>query len=237
MAERRLLIADSNEDIRSALAQELQCYPNTRICGTGTEALTMIRQEPPDILVLDLMLPVVDGLTVLETIRSEGIRPLVLVVSSYISEYVQYAAFQLGIASLLLKPVSLSAVLSRIRSMDQFLDYDIPTRAPQDILDILLIPLGIPPEDRYYARLKDTLVNFSKDLSQHLGKEVYPPICKAHNISADALDSGLHRLITQGWKNGSRDIWLHLFPDATTKPPCNRVFLKKLAANLKDCQE
>lgn len=237
MAARKILIADGNEDFRSTLLQELYHYPNTRCCGTGPEALAMIRQDPPEILVLDLMLPVVDGLTVLETIRAEGFRPLVLVISSFISKYVQYSTFQLGIASLLLKPCPLPVILSRIRSMDQFLQCDLPPKTSQDILDILLIPLGIPPEDLYYARLKDTLEIFSQDLTQHLGKEVYPPVCQSHSISADALDTGLHRIITQGWKNGSREVWLHLFPDAGKKPPCNRVFLKKLAAVLKETME
>ncbi len=63
---RKLLIADCSEDYRTALANALTDHYHVLCCRTGTEALDILRRENPDILVLDLMLPELDGLTLLE---------------------------------------------------------------------------------------------------------------------------------------------------------------------------
>ena len=85
---RKILIADCNEDYRVALTAALKdCY-HVRSCRTGTEAWTLLNQEQPDIFILDLMLPELDGLTLLERIYAKGLRPVVLAVTPIISTYV-----------------------------------------------------------------------------------------------------------------------------------------------------
>jgi len=75
---RKLLIADCNEDYRTALAAALGSQYHVLCCRSGTEALALLYQEHPDIFVLDLMLPELDGLTLLERVSANGICPMVL---------------------------------------------------------------------------------------------------------------------------------------------------------------
>ena len=73
---RKLLIADCNEDYRTALDNALKDQYHVLCCRTGTEAWELLHREHPDIFVLDLMLPELDGLTLLERCCADGIRPI-----------------------------------------------------------------------------------------------------------------------------------------------------------------
>lgn len=235
MIARKLLIADSNEAFRTALSQRLCQYHYVCCCSTGTMALALSRQQAPDILVLDLMLDEIDGLSVLKTLCAEGRYPQVLIVSSYIPPYISEMAQELGVKAVFLKTTPLDILLQQLEDMGRYLS--IQTNEQDRILDMLLLPLGFSAQDLYYPKLKDTLVVLSRDLAQHLGKEVYPPICARYQISIDALDSGLHRLITHSWRRGQQELWLTHFPGAVKKPPCNKIFLKRMAMLLRGILE
>ena len=72
----KLLIADCSEDYRLALSAVLSGQYQVLCCRSGTEALTLLHQERPDILVIDLMLPELDGVTVLERAQADNIQKL-----------------------------------------------------------------------------------------------------------------------------------------------------------------
>ena len=101
---RKLLIADCSEEYQSALTAALQGSYHVLCCHTGTEAWILLHQEHPDIFVLDLMLPLLDGVTLLERARSEGIQPLILAVTPFFSPYIESCAQRLGIQYLIRKP-------------------------------------------------------------------------------------------------------------------------------------
>ena len=82
---RKLLIADCNEDYRAALAAALSSQYHVLCSRTGTEALALLYQEQPDIFLLDLMLPELDGLTLLERAYADNIRPMVLAATPILS--------------------------------------------------------------------------------------------------------------------------------------------------------
>ena len=75
MDARKLLIADGNEEFRRALAAELQGAYHVRCCDDGKEALSLLRSFAPDVLVLDLMLPGLDGISLLQSAAASGLVP------------------------------------------------------------------------------------------------------------------------------------------------------------------
>ena len=93
----KLLIADCSEEYRTALTAALQDRYHIRCCRTGTEAWTLLHQERPDILLLDLMLPELDGITLLERICADGIHPMVLALTPLWTDYVYGCTQQLGV--------------------------------------------------------------------------------------------------------------------------------------------
>ena len=112
-----VLIADSAEDFCNALAAALQRAEGFQVVGTaadGEQAIRLIGERKPDVLVLDLMLSKQDGISVLKAISGMDRRPVTLATSAFLTEYVSSAAANLGVRYLMLKPCDMTALVERL---------------------------------------------------------------------------------------------------------------------------
>ena len=114
----RVLIADDDRAIRESLARalELEGYAVTA-CADGAAALAAVREAEPDVLVLDLMMPSVDGLTVCRVLRSEGDRTPLLLLTAHTETSDRVAGLDAGADDYLPKPFDLDELLARIRAL------------------------------------------------------------------------------------------------------------------------
>ena len=85
---RKLLIAEGSEELRQALAQSLDGEFTVQTCADGEAARKLLHDFLPDLVVLDLMLPEIDGITLLRCMAAEKIRPAVLVTLAYQSPFI-----------------------------------------------------------------------------------------------------------------------------------------------------
>ena len=107
-----VMIADNTEEFCSSLVTTLQRSEGFRVVGIandGEQAVRMIMETKPQILVLDLMLAKRDGLSVLKSISSMDNKPMVLATSGFITDYVASAAANLGVRYLMLKPCDMNS--------------------------------------------------------------------------------------------------------------------------------
>lgn len=114
----RVLIADDHPLIRSGLARLVSGEPDLELVGTaadGLRAVELAESEQPDVVVLDLSMPGMDGVAAAAEIRRLSPRARVLVLSSYVQEAVVSAAFTAGVHGYLLKNVSSFEVIDGIR--------------------------------------------------------------------------------------------------------------------------
>jgi two-component system, LytTR family, response regulator AlgR len=113
----RVLIADDEPIARQILAELLEGLPGVEVAGeaqSGTQALELIAQHQPDVVLLDLEMPDIDGFSVARSLR--GGEPAVIFVTAYSHRAVD--AFELGAADYLLKPVRrerLEAALRKVK--------------------------------------------------------------------------------------------------------------------------
>ena len=116
-----ILIADSSEEFRSTLTNALQGNYRLFSCRSGKEALDLALETPPDILILDLMLPELDGISLLQLLFASGIRPLVLATTKLYNDYVVDATAKLGVEYLMIKPCDIRAVVGRVKDLSNSL--------------------------------------------------------------------------------------------------------------------
>ena len=83
-----LLIVDGSDEFRAALSQALQNHFRIHCCKTGKEALEYALRQHPDVMVLDLMLPGLDGFSLLTSLRDAHICPIVLATTRLLSDYI-----------------------------------------------------------------------------------------------------------------------------------------------------
>lgn len=113
---RKILIATACEATSTELSNALSQY-EVHVCNTGTAALAMLETLRPDILILDLMLPIMDGLTVL---RKSNFRPhTILACTNIIAAFVLQAAAEVGVQDVLLIPCSIRYIIKRLDALTE----------------------------------------------------------------------------------------------------------------------
>ena len=111
-------MADDDRAIRESLATALELAGyEVRSCADGVQALTATRAEPFDLIVLDVMMPGVDGLGVCSVLRAEGNRVPILMVTARTETADRVAGLDAGADDYVLKPYDLDELLARIRAM------------------------------------------------------------------------------------------------------------------------
>ena len=115
-----VFIADSAEDFCIGLSAALQRDQGFQVVGTandGEQAIRLITERKPDVLVLDLMLSKQDGIAVLKAIAGMDRKPVTLATSGFVTEYVSSAVANLGVRYLMLKPCDITALVERLEEI------------------------------------------------------------------------------------------------------------------------
>lgn len=228
---RKLLIADCNEDYRTALAATLSSQYHVLCCRSGTEALSALFQEHPDILILDLMLPELDGLTLLERISANGICPMVLAATPILSDYVFSCAQRLGIEYLIRKPCAIEAIASRVRDLSQRLKAPEPKTDPVGFVTGLLLSLDISTKHNGFAYLREAILLMAKDPAQSVTKMLYPEVARICGCNKENVERSIRTALDRAWEKRDCEKWQRYFPNAQQRPS-NAVFISRLTEAL-----
>jgi len=236
MDSRKLLIADGSEEFRSALADTLQGAYCIRVCGDGQEALSMLRSFHPDILVLDLMVPGLDGISLLHAAAADGISPTVLATTRFLTEYISESIDRLGISYVMSKPCDIQATADRIGDLTQRIRkplVSIPD--PRTRISNTLVSLGIPTKLRGYTYLREAILLMSRDPDQAITKVLYPAVGNICGSNKDQVERSIRSAIEKAWLNRDDRVWQLYFPpgpDGIIPKPSNAVFISRLADHL-----
>lgn len=233
---RKLLIADCNEDFRLALSKALQGRYLIFCCGSGTEALEILRREHPDTCVLDLMLPELDGITLLEIAVAEGIYPKVLAATPLLTDYVLEAAERLGIGYLMRKPCDIRAISARVGDLSRTLNPPVPRQEPRSFVSERLLSLSISTKHKGFGYLTEAIVTMAKDPSQSVTKVLYPAVARACGCEKGHVERSIRSALEAAWDHRDDQFWQQYFPGARRRPT-NAVFISRLAEELRQIPE
>src|ERR1700757_441494 len=113
----KVLIVEDDEVIAQGMARHLGAAGFDPVSvGNGTQGLARLRYEKPDVVVLDLMLPGVDGWKLIEMARNEGIATPIVVVSARGTEHDRVHALEIGADDYLVKPFSMKELVARVQA-------------------------------------------------------------------------------------------------------------------------
>lgn len=224
----KLLIVDESEEYRLGLARALQERYQVRCCADGLEALAVMTAFRPDVLVLDLLLPGLDGLTLLQQLPAAGLHPMVVAITQLYNPYILQALTRLDVTYLIRKPCNLPAAVARI------LDFGRICAAPEpgDLVGTMLLELSIPPKRDGYRYLREAIPLMAGNPMQSVTKELYPTVGRLCRADKTNVERSIRSAIHTAWQHRDEGIWrIYFAPDATgTIPrPTNATFLTRLA--------
>lgn len=224
----KLLIADSSEDFVYALETTFQNEYEIRSCRNGEKALELLRTFRPDAMILNIMLPVKDGFTVLQ--EAEYLPQAILGLTNYLNDYIAQRAMELRIKYLMISPC-LSALRTQLADLLQNENRDLDSKTAN-----YLRILNVPSHRDGYRQLCAGIPLFAKDPGQRLSKELYPAIARVcGDRDGRAVEHGIRRVIEAAWKTRDRAVWEQYFPGIEACPS-NKVFIARLAEQISKTQ-
>ena len=238
MEMKKLLIADTSEEFRLALQDYLQDTYVIQVCKEGNETLQMMESFRPDVMVLDLLLPGVDGVTLLQKAADRGLHPTVLATTRFFSDYVLEAMERLAVGYVMVKPCELTAVAARLTDLMQRVEETCEVTQPdmRTVVDNVLRELSFQTHPRGYAALREALLETIRSPGQQVTKTLYPTIGKLCGGNTEQVEHAIRRMIHQAWTYRNQEIWDSYFgigsDGKTTKCPTNKVFIMTVASRI-----
>lgn len=246
----RVLITDDNAELRGTLRAFFDRQEDVRVVGeaaNGNEAIALLSAQPVDVLLLDLIMPQLDGYAVLDQLQhmDAGERPRVIVLTALAREDFIQRALRLGADHYMIKPVNLDSLLARVRDAarvrEQPLDEPVPipgsARSVDDRLSNLFLGLGIPAHIKGYHYLREAvkLVLDNPDSINRITKELYPAIARRFGTSASKVERAIRHAIEVGWSRGRVESLNRAFGCRVATPedkPTNGEFIALIADKL-----
>lgn len=208
MEKQKLVIAEGNEEFAKALAEVLRERYELRLSREGVETLELIRSFKPDVVILDLMLPGLDGITLLERVAKMGQQPMVLATSRFVSDYVSETIARLGVCYVMREPCQLQATVDRV------VDLSARARQPRSAaadtgisISNILLALGIPAKLRGYAYLREAVAILAERPGLSVTKELYPEVGQRCQAGAINVERSIRSAIEGAWKRRDALIW------------------------------
>ncbi|QNM05951.1 sporulation transcription factor Spo0A [Qiania dongpingensis] len=233
MAKLQVAIADDNERILQLLDNIISRDDEFEVIGkanNGEEAYELIKEKEPDIMLLDIIMPKLDGLSVMEKVGKDPTlkkRPEFIVITAIGQERITEDAFQLGASYYIMKPFDSDMVLNRMKhigmgrrrgaetrkivpyeSQEQYIERNLET----DVTN-LIHEIGVPAHIKGYSYLRDAIILSVSDMDMlnSITKMLYPTIAKMHQTTPSRVERAIRHAIEVAWNRGKMDTIDSLF--------------------------
>ncbi len=209
----RVIIADPNEAYAASLKQVLEQtneYQVDGISGNGEEILELIRQNNPDVLVLDPMLTQLDGIGLLRRLQDQGPHPLVVGVSAYFGEYGLQQLGALGVACCMLKPCQPENVLTNLNMLRrsgagaQAIPGLQRRSAVETLVTGVIHEIGVPAHIKGYQYLRFAIILAVEDMDviNSITKTLYPRVAQEFGTTPSRVERAIRHAIEVAWDRG-----------------------------------
>lgn len=166
----KILVTEQNGTARAQLVSRFQQMDDFLVVGStgnGEEAMQLLSQERPDILILDMLLPKCDGLQILAHLKTQPVSPRVIAVSALLTDYLVRSAMALNIAHILIKPYDPESLIQAVIDLRQAPEAPLlmpPYQLQQlQIITGMIQELGIPAHVKGYAYLREAIFQAARN--------------------------------------------------------------------------
>lgn len=239
----RVMLADDNRDFCQLMAEYLEELDDMEVVGIahdGQSALDMLAGRQVDVLLLDIIMPYLDGIGVLEELAQRPQpHPRVIMLTAFGQENITRRAAALGANYYVLKPFGLDVLADRIRQVvrgDRTEERPVPDRERNVEAQVteLLHEIGIPAHIKGYQYLRESILMVIRDMDL-LGavtKELYPSVAQKFDTTASRVERAVRHAIEVAWNRANVDVITRVFGhtiSAQRGKPTNSEFIAMVA--------
>ena len=259
-----ILVADDNNDFTATLSSYLEQEEEMEIIGIardGNEAYDMVLELQPDIILLDMIMPHLDGLGVLEKIAETEMekRPLSIILSAVGQDKITQKAIALGAQYYIVKPFDINVLVKRMKELknyqprqfknfitreikNQYIDIAPERKRDQENLEALVTnvihEVGVPAHIKGYQYLREAIMRVIRDTEviNQITKQLYPEIAGKYHTTPSRVERAIRHAIEVAWGRGQADTVENIFGytvSANRGKPTNSEFIAMIADKLR----
>lgn len=257
----KILIADDNKDFCDILYEYLSKQEDLEIIGIakdGIEAIEFLSKESPDVVILDIIMPHLDGLGVLEKMNSMNMEktPKVIILSAVGQDRITQKAINLGADYYVVKPFDFEVFIKRIRqlmgnaelgaerkmSIKEYSISNVGERTKARSLEAeitnIIHEIGVPAHIKGYLYLREAIGMVVENIEylSAVTKELYPNIATKFNTTPSRVERAIRHAIEVAWSRGKIDTINKLFGYTVHNgkgKPTNSEFIAMVADKLR----
>lgn len=228
----KILIADSDDSFCWGLHRKLQENYHVCVCKEGIEAVELLHRFSPDIAIVDLELPGLNGMQLVQQMEQEGKTTEFIwtAVSLDISCVVQMG--QARMDRYLQKPFASCVLTQYIEAVMHGEEEQVCIPEERKLIGELLLALKVPVKLKGYRYLKEAICRMEQDPQQSITKELYPAVALSNGATAQQVERAIRGAISAAWNNREEKVWEAYFGPSgvrSGRKPTNAEFIRVLA--------
>lgn len=251
----RVAVVDDSDRIVKALKEMVESDSGMELAGfgySGEDALNIVKNHKPDVLLMDLIMPKLDALSVIDHIKEECSEniPKIMILTAVSNERITEDLFNCGASYVLLKPFDVDTVRNRIRqiaSEKQLLMKNTiadggmikpPAINLEAEVTRLIHEVGVPAHIKGYQYLRDAIQMCVKDMDMlnSITKILYPEIAKKYNTTASRVERAIRHAIEVAWNRCNPESVEELFGytiNSCKGKPTNSEFIAMISDRIR----
>ena len=261
----KILVSDDNQDFTTTLVSYLTKDEDLEVVGIardGQEAYDKIVEEKPDVALLDIIMPHLDGLGVLEKINSSNLekKPMCIILSAVGQDKITQKAIELGAQYYIVKPFDISILVKRIKELKyyqpsnnklnfverefntQYIEISPESKNEEKNLEALVTnvihEVGVPAHIKGYQYLREAIIMVVSDIDMinQITKQLYPEIARKYHTTPSRVERAIRHAIEVAWGRGKQDVVERIFGytvSAAKGKPTNSEFIAMIADKLR----
>jgi len=245
----RVMIADGGEDFRTLMANTLAQEKDIEIVAAaadGVEALALAAETKPDVLLMDLVLPKLDGFGVMQRMNEAGMDTVTMVVSAFYNESMVSRCAEKGAYYFMPKPCDVGEMIRHIRSAVAPRKVAVPASVSsgsdkgcslETTVTDIIHEIGVPAHIKGYQYLREAIIITINDMDviNAVTKVLYPTVAKKYGTTPSRVERAIRHAIEVAWDRGDLETLQKFFGYTVSNikgKPTNSEFIALIADKL-----
>lgn len=231
MEKIKVAVADDNRELVRTMLIYFENHPEIEVVGTaanGKLCLNMLEETQPDVLLLDIIMPHLDGIGVLEELQANGSAGdmNIIMLTAFGQDEIMKQAADLGASYFILKPFEFDRLVHQILQMkngrqlkssshaaEPGKQQTLSKKAIDTAITAIIKEIGVPAHIKGYAFLREaiTMVYHDVDLLGSVTKVLYPEIAEKFNTTPSRVERAIRHAIEVAWNRGNYEVISKMF--------------------------
>ena len=202
----KILLADAGDDARGLLQTALERSGHFEVVastGDGTQVLDLVRTHKPDLLVMDLVLPGLDGLSILRKLKDSD-RPEILITSNFVRQEMVAEAGNLGAAMFISKPYNEDVMIDHLLRIAEKRSEQFHAPGLEEMVTAIIHEVGVPAHIKGYQYVREAIMITVEDMDviNSVTKVLYPEVAKRYHTTPSRVERAIRHAIEVAWDRG-----------------------------------